>query len=127
MARLDDRLARVLKPIDPELLAHTVQRAVARHRLKSEVHRLREVITDLRSPSLDTRLAASPAMRHVFDVVARIAPTHATVLVTGESGVGKELVARAIHEQSSRASGPFVAINCAAVPSDALTPAPSPR
>jgi len=110
----------VVKPIDPELLALTLQRAVAHHRLKGEVHRLREVVASSQAPGLDTKLGASPAMRHVIDVVGRIAPTHATVLVTGESGTGKELVARAIHERSSRASGPFVAINCAAVPATLL-------
>ena len=59
-------------------------------------------------------------MRQVFDVITRIAPTQATVLVTGESGTGKELVARAIHENSARRTGPFVAINCAAVPATLL-------
>ena len=62
----------------------------------------------------------SPRLMEVFGMVARVAPSPATVLVTGESGTGKELVARAIHGASGRARGPFVAVNCAAIPEDLL-------
>jgi two-component system response regulator HydG len=108
----------IQKPVDPEILALTVERAVTHHRLKSEVHRLRSDLADVRGFS--KVLGESPAMRKVFDVIGRIAPTQATVLITGESGTGKELVARSIHEHSSRKEGPFVAINCAAVPATLL-------
>src|SRR5439155_3083291 len=57
----------------------------------------------------------SPAVQQLHDQIARVAPTHATVLVRGESGVGKELVARAIHFSSQRKDGPFVCLNCAAI------------
>jgi len=108
----------IQKPVDPEILALTVERAVTHHRLKSEVHRLRSDLAEVHGFS--KVLGESTAMRKVFDVISRIAPTQATVLVTGESGTGKELVARSIHEHSSRKDGPFVAINCAAVPATLL-------
>lgn len=108
----------VVKPVEPEMLAIVVERAVQHHRLKSEVHRLRTAVAS--THGFEQLRGESPAMRQVFDVITRIAPTQATVLVTGESGTGKELVARAIHENSARRSGPFVAINCAAVPATLL-------
>src|SRR5205085_9140108 len=58
----------------------------------------------------------SPAIREVFRTVAKVAPTNATVLLLGESGTGKELVAEALHEVSARSRGPFVKVNCAALP-----------
>jgi transcriptional regulator with GAF, ATPase, and Fis domain len=63
----------------------------------------------------------SPALRSVLARLARVAPTESTVLITGETGTGKELIARAIHKRSQRAAGPFVSINCAAVPSSLIT------
>ncbi len=109
----------VVKPVDADMLQLVVGRAVQHHRLKSEVHRLRDQVASSASRSARL-LGESPAMERVLDVVSRIAPTDATVLITGESGTGKELVARAIHEQSARSDGPFIAINCAAVPATLL-------
>jgi two-component system, NtrC family, response regulator HydG len=106
------------KPADPEILSLTVERAVQHHRLRTELRRLRTEVGDTRGFS--RLLGESPAMRSVRDVIARVAPTQASVLITGESGTGKELVARAIHDRSPRASGPFVAINCAAIPASLL-------
>jgi transcriptional regulator with GAF, ATPase, and Fis domain len=60
----------------------------------------------------------SAPMRRVFDEIQLVAPTRSTVLITGESGTGKELVARAVHQLSPRKDGPFVALNCAAIPKD---------
>jgi transcriptional regulator with PAS, ATPase and Fis domain len=68
----------------------------------------------------DELVGSSPALLEAFKTVGRIGPSPATVLVTGESGTGKELVARAIHRVSPRAAGPFVAVNCAAIPEDLL-------
>src|SRR5207244_12908050 len=62
----------------------------------------------------------SPAIREVFRTVAKVAPTNATVLLLGESGTGKELVAEALHEVSARSRGPFVKVNCAALPEGLL-------
>src|SRR3954451_3319749 len=63
---------------------------------------------------------SSPAMQEVYRMVDRVAPTDATVFVAGESGCGKEVVARTIHERSLRSRGPFVAINCGAIPSNLI-------
>jgi transcriptional regulator with PAS, ATPase and Fis domain len=68
------------------------------------------------STRFDEMLGASPAIKAVFDVIDRVAPSDATVLVSGETGTGKELVARALHARGRRKGGPFVAINCGAVP-----------
>ncbi|MCG8422644.1 MAG: sigma 54-interacting transcriptional regulator [Proteobacteria bacterium] len=65
-------------------------------------------------------LGRSPSMRRIFDVLSRVAPTDATVLITGESGTGKEVAARAIHEASGRADGPFVVVDCGALPSNLI-------
>src|SRR5205823_9100063 len=61
-------------------------------------------------------IGTSPEMHSIFDVIEKVADTPSTVLITGESGTGKELVAKALHEQSGRKGGPFIKINCAAIP-----------
>jgi two-component system response regulator HydG len=107
----------VQKPIHPEILFGSIQRATQTSRLREEVRRLREPQpSDLRTRSL----GESPPMRRIASIISHIAPTDATVCITGESGTGKELIARAIHENSRRADGPFVAINCAAMPAQLL-------
>ncbi|WP_437645523.1 sigma-54-dependent transcriptional regulator [Sorangium sp. So ce362] len=104
----------VTKPVDIEALALALERAIAHHTLKAEVRRLRRAVAGPgASPDL---IGRSGAMRRVQDLIERIADAEATVLITGESGTGKEVVARALHERSRRKGGPFVAINCAAVP-----------
>ncbi len=108
----------ITKPVDLAQLAMTVERAVQHRELQGEVRRLRD---EIRGFTGDQRLTGkSTVMRSMFDMIARVSTTDATVLISGESGSGKELVARAIHDQSDRASGPFVAINCAAVPANLL-------
>ncbi len=103
----------VQKPIKIEALQLTVERALRHHALADEVRRLREQV----SPTpFEGIVGQSAAMRPLFDLVARVAPTDASVLLTGESGTGKELVARALHQRSRRHAGPFVAVNLAAVP-----------
>ena len=108
----------LLKPVELDALAHVVVREAEDHELRSEVKRLR-LVAD--SPAeVDDLLGHSSAVRMLRSVITRVAPSGATVLVAGESGVGKELVARALHRSSPRGSGPFVALNCAAVPADLL-------
>ncbi|MFO0673785.1 MAG: sigma-54 dependent transcriptional regulator [Polyangiaceae bacterium] len=102
------------KPVNLEILRASVARAVERRRLRREVSRLASELSRVRGPS--ELLGESAAMERVRELVDRVAKNDATVLVTGESGTGKEIVARAIHRASDRAKGPFVAINCAALP-----------
>jgi len=108
----------VTKPIEMDLLAMTLERAVKHHRLQQQVKRLSEAVQ--RRDGFGAMIGESPAMRRLFDQLVRIADAEASVLITGESGTGKELVARAIHEQGRRSRGPFVAVNCAALPDTLL-------
>ena len=105
------------KPFDIEELVLAVERALAHRDLREEVRRLREEVQRAKS---DDFIGKSPPMARVYDVIARVAETDATVLVTGESGSGKELVARAIHRRSKRNEANVVAINCAALPESLL-------
>lgn len=107
----------VTKPFDVEAVALSLERAVKHHALKVEVRRLRRAVDP--TTSFQELLGQSSSMRELYARLGRIAESDATVLLTGESGTGKELVARALHAKGRRASGPFVAVNCAAVP-DAL-------
>jgi len=104
----------ITKPPQPDVLAHTVARAVEHRALRGQIRRLREAVADARR--VGGLLTASASMAPVLDLVARVADADASVLVVGESGTGKELVARALHDRGRRAAGPFVAVNCAAVP-----------
>ena len=107
----------VTKPFSPDQLELSLRRAVGHRALSREVQSLRSRV-DGRSGARGI-LGRSAVMGQALEIVGRVATTGATVLVTGESGTGKELVARALHDASPRAKGPFVALNCAALP-DAL-------
>ncbi len=100
------------KPFQPEVVRATVQRACERTRLLRENILLKDAVVRLEGTS--EIYGDSPAVHEVRERIARVAPTHATVLITGETGTGKELVALAIHRNSPRAAKPFVAVNCAA-------------
>jgi DNA-binding NtrC family response regulator len=106
------------KPFERDELLLVVQKAIRQRRLEDEVVSLRGVLRD--RLGLDGMIGASPAIQQVFALIERVAHADVPVLITGESGTGKELVARAIHQQSGRAAGPFVALNCAAVPESLL-------
>jgi DNA-binding NtrC family response regulator len=108
------------KPIDSEELLLAVGRAKERQHLKQEVARLRSTVEAEAKFTPGQIVASSDSMKHVLDMVARVAPTDATVLVQGESGTGKELVARALHQNSKRKDAPFIPINCGALPENLL-------
>lgn len=104
------------KPFHRDQLLLSVEKALERRRLAAEVRGLR-----IRASGIEREIVcASGAMKRVLEIADRVAATEASVLITGESGTGKEAVARRIHVRSSRAEGPFVAVNCAAIPGDLL-------
>ncbi len=106
------------KPIDPDHLLLMVERAIAQRRILTEYILLKEELADRRgAPRI---IGEDPKLRQVSQQLHRAAATDATVLLEGESGTGKELFARALHVLSPRNDGPFVAINCAAIPETLL-------
>ena len=104
----------ICKPFDPEALTLVMERLAATKALRDENTALREQLMAHREPGFEGIVAQSEAMRAVFAAIEDVAPTAAPVLISGESGVGKELVAQAVHFASERAYGPFVALNCGA-------------
>src|SRR5205814_1960953 len=102
------------KPFDNDELLMSVKRALALRSLSEEVETLRAELS--RRYGFDEIVGISRPMREVFRVMAKMAGSDARVLILGESGTGKELVARAIHQRGARAAGPFVAVNCSAIP-----------
>ncbi|GMV14963.1 MAG: sigma-54-dependent Fis family transcriptional regulator [Polyangiaceae bacterium] len=104
----------VPKPFEIETFLLAIERAARHRELQAEVTRLRSVVAG--ASRFDDMLGESAAMRRVFELIERVADSDTSVLVTGESGTGKELVARALHRRSARRDGPFVPVNCAAVP-----------
>jgi len=108
----------VTKPIERDMLAIAVNRALQYRDLHEQVRRLREA--DTQSAQFHEFVGNSPVMRRLFDQIDRLADHEVPVLITGESGTGKELVARALHRHSGRRAGPFVAVNCAALPESLL-------
>ncbi len=107
----------VTKPYDPERLRFLVKRILERRELIDELEQLRKHATD--SYHFHTMVSRSPKMRKVFDLIEQVGPIGSTVLIQGETGTGKELVARAVHAADTRRNGPFVALNCAVL-NDAL-------
>lgn len=108
----------ISKPLEMEKIKKIVKEALEKVSLQKEVTYLRE----LRQKTFghEKIIGRSLQMLKVFDLIKKMAPTDATVLVTGESGTGKDLVAREIHQQSPRCDGPFIDVNCAAVPETLL-------
>jgi DNA-binding NtrC family response regulator len=102
------------KPFEIETLALALARAVQHKQLREEVKRLREETAVRKGTS--TLLGESNSMREIVNLINRVADSDSAVLVTGERGTGKEVVARALHEASRRRTGPFVSLNCSAVP-----------
>jgi two-component system NtrC family response regulator len=108
----------ITKPIHPYELKAIVKRSLDHHRLLEEVQVLRSALD--RKYGFEEIIGSSPVLLEALDVAARIASTDATVLISGETGTGKELVAKAIHMRSSRRERPFMTINCGAIPRELL-------
>src|SRR5688500_5065714 len=106
------------KPVDPARLRILLEKAVERQETLREVKHLRRQLRE--QGSFGRIIGNSPGIRTVYRVIEQSAPTSASVLISGDSGTGKELIAQTIHELSPRASFPFVAINCAAIPETLL-------
>jgi len=105
----------ISKPPDLNRLLITIRNAMDKKSLVTETKQLRKRIS-----RANEMIGASDAMMRIQETIAKVAPTDARVLITGENGVGKELVARRIHELSSRAGGPMIEVNCAAIPSELI-------
>ncbi|HVY39236.1 MAG TPA: sigma-54 dependent transcriptional regulator [Polyangia bacterium] len=108
----------ITKPFDVDQLNLSVQKALAERALRSEVARLRDEVQ--KSYRLGNLIGRSTGMQEIFALIRRLSGSTASVLVTGASGTGKELVAKAIHFNSPRRERPFVALNCAAIPDTLL-------
>ena len=108
----------ITKPIDLDALVFALERAVTHKRLQGEVKRLERALST--SHRFDELMGSSPVMMKLFDLLGRVADLDTTVLISGETGTGKDLCARALHRRSRRSAGPYVAVNCAAMPEQLL-------
>ena len=105
-------------PLRVEAVAIAIDRAVLHRRMRRELRKLRRVVVG--PAGFEGLVGSSPVMQELYDLLEQVADSEASVLICGETGVGKELVAGAIHRKSPRQKGPFIAINCAAVPESLL-------
>jgi DNA-binding NtrC family response regulator len=105
----------IAKPLDLNRLLVSIRNAMERTTLVDETKMLKRKIS-----GTTEMIGESPAMKHLKEMIAKVASTDARVLVTGENGTGKELVARWLHALSNRANGPFIEVNCAAIPSELI-------
>jgi two-component system nitrogen regulation response regulator NtrX len=105
----------ISKPLDLNRLLITIRNAMDKASLITETKALKKQVG-----KFNDMIGESPAIRHIKEMIDRVAPTEARVLITGSNGTGKELVARWLHEKSKRAAGPFIEVNCAAIPSELI-------
>ncbi|MDY7233191.1 sigma-54-dependent transcriptional regulator [Hyalangium rubrum] len=108
----------ITKPVDVDALVFVLERAVQHRALRQEVRRLRQELGE--RAGMGELLGESPSLRQAYALIDRVADVDTTVLITGESGTGKEVAARALHTRGRRRTGPFVALNCAAMPEQLL-------
>jgi DNA-binding NtrC family response regulator len=106
------------KPINPSVLTAQLHKASERLALTVENRRLKAELEE--AASFSGMVGRAKAMRQLHQLIKSVAPTDANVLITGENGTGKEVVAQAIHENSKRAKGPFIKVNCAAIPTELI-------
>ena len=106
------------KPVDLERLRMLITRLAERNEMRGEVVRLRKKLASLGEDGVTVN--RSPSMQRLMELVGQVAPTSASVLITGESGSGKDFVAQTLHDLSSRADAPFIAVNCPAIPETLL-------
>jgi DNA-binding NtrC family response regulator len=104
----------LLKPFDPEEIGVLIEKIIAGQAQAKENLYLREQVKE--RTRFESMIGQSPAMQEVFDLIQDVAPMDSTILITGETGTGKGLAAKAIHTNSKRCQGPFVAVNCGAIP-----------
>jgi two-component system, NtrC family, nitrogen regulation response regulator NtrX len=105
----------IAKPLDLNRLLVTIRNALDKSRLLSETRFLKKKVSKKYE-----MIGGSEVMQGILEMIDRVAPTHARVLITGDNGTGKELVARQLHEKSQRSKGPFIEVNCAAIPSELI-------
>lgn len=105
----------IAKPLDLNRLLVTIRNALDKSRLLSETKILKKKVSKKYE-----MIGESEVMKEIYEMIDRVAPTHARVLITGDNGTGKELVARQLHEKSQRSKGPFIEVNCAAIPSELI-------
>jgi DNA-binding NtrC family response regulator len=108
----------LLKPFQPDQLSLVLEKVANQRRLVSEVQYMKGRLEEI--TRFDNIIGQSRAMQEVFDLIPQVAQSEASVLIMGETGTGKELVAKAIHAKSKRSSRPFIAINCGAIPDSLL-------
>lgn len=108
----------ITKPYEPEDILSSVQRVLSKQKLHKELDFLRKEVEAVRG--FDRIISQNEKMLEIFNLIKKVANTSTHILITGESGTGKELVARSIHHQGNRKAGPFVAINCAAIPPELM-------
>jgi len=108
----------ITKPYEPEDILSTVNRVISKQKLYKELDFLRREVEESRG--FDQIVSQNKTMQEIFQLIKKVAFTSTNILITGESGTGKELIARSIHRQGNRRNGPFVAINCAAIPSELM-------
>ncbi len=110
----------IVKPLHLPQLEISLQRAVRFKEILHENSHLRQALKERTEVPSDKVVAKSQGFRNALDLARRVSQSHANILITGESGTGKEVIARTIHESGSRSEGPFIAINCAAIPETLL-------
>ena len=110
----------LLKPFDPEHLMLLIEKMAAQKEILDEYRCVRARLTELEASAFEDLIGGSGAMKKVFDLIEEVAVSDAPILLTGETGTGKELAARAIHSRSSRSQRPFIAVNCGAMPEHLL-------